>query len=170
MDQRGSCEVIDVVHGAHDPRADPGVADARGGPRRDAVLGMHEREAVPERTQAFLERIDRVEDPLLEGVGVRRGGYDGERDGRGAEEARSRLAEGHDVDEHSCGGERLGKREGVHHATARLGGVRHECDLCGTHGILATSAGSRFAIAAAASEARAAVSVTMQPAFRRVSR
>ena len=67
--------------------------------------------------------------------------------------------------------QRLGERQGVHHAAARLGrvgdqrdprviGIRRPARVTATPG----SAASPVAIAAAASEARAAVSVTMAPA------
>ena len=66
--------------------------------------------------------------------------------------------------------ERLGQRERVHDASARLGRVRDEGDG-DRHGKgLSTIVGSRQAMAAAASAARAPVGATMAPAAANAAR
>jgi hypothetical protein len=70
VDQGRRGEVVDVVHGAQDRDAGP-RPHPHGGPRRDAVLGVHEIEAAGHPPQAGGQGVDRLEHALLEGGRIR---------------------------------------------------------------------------------------------------
>ena len=133
------------------------------GPGGHAVLGVEEVEAVGQVGEAGGEGVDRPVDPLLQGVGPGRDREDQVGRGRGPVEADGGVAQGDEGDVGAQLHQRLGQGEGVDHAAPGPGGVgdqRHP----GVHRRVATRSGWRRAMAAATSDARAAVGVTMQPA------
>jgi len=166
VDERLGCEVVDVMDGPHDGDRRAGVAEPHGRARGDAVLRMQDVEVVGQCGQSTLECVDRVGHPLFQRVGPRRCG---DKVARRPHVPEERVAEcDHRHGRPACT-ERLGERQGVHHAAPRLGGVRDQCDAR-THSGARTRRALPVATAAAASEARAAVSVTMQPAWTSASR
>ena len=173
VDQGRRGEVVHVMDGANHPHPGPGVTDPGGGSGRDAVLGMKDVHLVRDLAQSPLQGIDGVEHPFFQGGGRfrRRDQHVGRP--HGPKEARRGVAERDDADRHSGVDHGLGERQGVHDTAAWLCRVADQRDalrFCGTHSGVATRPGSPSAIAAATSDARAAVSVTMQPARTSFSR
>ena len=161
VDERRRGEVVDVVHGADHRDRGARVAHPGGGAGRDAVLGVQRCRTRRRPRQPGGQRVDRGEDPLASRRPVRGAGPTG-RDLDRPVEALARVAERDDVDRRRRM-QRLGERQRVHDAAARLASSSVSSATAALTRVRRTRSGSRSAIAAAARAARAAVSVTTQP-------
>ena len=181
VDESGRREVVDVVHRPHDRDAAHARRHPHRRPRRDAVLGVEEVVVAGHRRQPRGQGVDRQEHLLLERLRPRHRRHDHARRLHGPEEASRGVAQPDDRDVRPEVEERLCQLQRVHHAAPGLGRVGDEGDARESHGGSqaredsearddVTRPGRRRAMAAAASEARAAVAVTTQPAFTSAAR
>ena len=163
-------EVVDVVDCPDDRRPEPCIANARGGTRGYAVLGMEEVEVSCRLREPSRHGVDRCEDLLVECCRSLYCREEGEGNGGGPIEGIAGPTECEQMDVDPSRLQCLGEFEGVNNAAT---GLRRVCEdaepTLKRHRERLRFDWSLEAMAPATSAARAFVSVTRQPASTKVA-